>query len=303
MDLKSQSFWFNYKKGSSFDEPLNFNLVTLPFSKRLDQASRCKYNVFLITLQMNLSDFKRIFSFQKTNVSFTDFQHLFSSQRINRYLTACNGDEKRAIKLYKANLEVAQSFHSILGVLEVILRNSLNSVLTAHFNNDQNWIINQKTGFMIDKSLTYNQKINGKPKTNDFLLKQVQSAENRLKFASVPITSGKIIAEQSFGFWTEFFEKHHYKILLGTPIAIFNNLPTGMGRKEIVNDLTKIRRFRNRIHHNEPICFNGNIIDFSTTEDVYNSIINILYWLDPKIIDFCSEFDHSKRIINSSKKI
>lgn len=208
-------------------------------------------------------------------MNFDTFKGCFSTARVNRYLLASDNSPIRSIALYKANLKVAQAFHPLLGILEVVLRNRINDVLTIHFK-DVDWVINEKVGFMSDPSLRYVHKRSGEIKTNEFLKKEIANAEKRLRKTGTKITSGKIIAEQSFGFWTDLFETHHYKILLGKPIQIFHHLPSGVGRKEVSAELDKIRRFRNRIHHNEPVCFNGNTIDFTSTLIVYNSINDIL---------------------------
>ena len=216
-----------------------------------------------------------------------DFQKFFSSSRVSRFLTATNNSTNRAIELYKANLLTAQAFHPLLGILEVALRNRLNDALTVHFS-DPDWIINQKTGFMNDPYQTY-------------LLSSVNKAENRLSYTT--ITSGKIIAEQTLGFWTELFVKHYYKLLLGTPIKAFSNLPTGYGRKKIRHELENIRLFRNRINHNEPICFLGTSINFTETLNTYKSIINIVTWIDPELVTFTNNLDNVNITIDNAKKI
>jgi hypothetical protein len=135
------------------------------------------------------------------------------------------------------------------------------------------------------------------------LKKEINKAEKRLSKAGLPPTSGKIIAEQTLGFWTALFEVHHYRLLKGKPIQIFQSLPRGDGRKEVTDELSKVRRFRNRINHNEPICFNGNLIDFTETESVYNSVINLLTWIDPKILKFTSDIDKVQKTIDKAKTI
>lgn len=233
---------------------------------------------------------------------FANFRNYFSSPRIGRYLTACANDTKRCIKLYKSNLELAQSFHPLLGSLEVILRNGINDQLTSYFT-DPNWIINQKGGFMIDPLLTYTNKKTGQKKTNKFLLDSVKNAERKLIKKGIGVTSGRIISEQTFGFWTDIFENHHYKILKGRPIKMFKNLPKGYGRTEILNELTKIRQFRNRINHNEPICFVGSAIDFSETLTVYNSIQHVLTWINPELNKWIKSLDKVKSVIAKGQKI
>jgi hypothetical protein len=235
-------------------------------------------------------------------MKFKDLRQYFSSARISRYLTATANSSTRAAKLYKANLKVTQAFHPLLGIVEVILRNRVNDVLTAYFT-DPDWIINQKSGFMIDPSLVYIHKKTRRRIRNEFLKKEVEKAERRLRKTGALVTSGRIIAEQTFGFWTDLFEVHHYKLLAGKPIQIFSSLPSGHGRKQVNDELDKIRRFRNRINHNEPICFSGNIIDFGTTLDVYNSIINVLTWIDPDLVTYIKDIDKVQKIIAQARRI
>lgn len=235
-------------------------------------------------------------------MKFRDFKRFFSEARVNRYLIATSNSNSKAVKLYKANLKVSQAFHPLLGVFEVVLRNRLNDILTSHFM-DSNWIINQKSGFMSDPTLKYIFKRTNTQKTNDFLKREIIKAEKRLQNTNAPVTSGKIIAEQTFGFWTELFEAHHYRLLKGKPIQVFCVLPAGYGRKEIIRELDKIRRFRNRINHNEPICFRGDDIDFTVTIEVYNSITNLLNWIDPEIMKLVSDIDKVKITINKAMAI
>ena len=67
--------------------------------------------------------------------------------------------------------------------------------------------------------------------------------------------------------------------------------------------MNKIREFRNRINHNEPICFNGNNIDFNYVEDVYNSIIQIINWIDPELINWIQDMDSVMTKISNAKLI
>jgi hypothetical protein len=235
-------------------------------------------------------------------MKFKDFKQYFSDARVNRYLVATGNSKSGAVKLYKSQLKVSQAFHPLLGVLEVDLRNRLNDTLASYFA-DPNWIINQKTGFMVDHSLTFIYKKTGRQKTNNFLLKEIENAERRLRKSGTLITSGKIIAEQTLGFWTDLFEVHHYRLLKGKPIQIFKTLPTGHGRKEVIDELDKIRRFRNRIYHNEPICFVGNTIDFTNTFEVHKSVLKILTWIDPELVKFISALDKVNKIIDSARKL
>ena len=228
-------------------------------------------------------------------------KHL-SSARINRYLIATGNNNQRAMKLYKHNLRVSQSFMPILSVLEVSIRNGLNTILSAHFT-DPDWIINQKNGFMSHASLSYYNASAGRIVHNHFLKKAVEKSEKKLKRYGLTLSAGKIISDQNFGFWTELFELTFYKILSGRPIQIFGNLPTGTNRIDVMNRLNKIRNFRNRISHSEPICFTNNIIDFSEATDVYATIIELFNWIDPELEKFIKDIDTVSVKITNAQRI
>ena len=71
----------------------------------------------------------------------------------------------------------------------------------------------------------------------------------------------------------------------------FPNKPSIANRSVISQKLNRIREFRNRVYHNEPICFNGNNIDFSTAEDIRDEIFEILIWIDPDLSSYCEYFN------------
>jgi hypothetical protein len=208
------------------------------------------------------------------------FKHFLSAPRIERYLFARDFDEELCVKLYKSNLNISKSFHPVLGIFEVVLRNEIDKVLQLYFNDD-NWIINQQYGFMIAPALSYFDPYFGKITHNRFIFNSVEMSKIKILKKSTNINSNRVLAEQSLSFWTELFEKKYYKLLKGRPIQIFKNLPKNISRVDILNQLTKIRKFRNRIYHNEPICFKGNEVDLQTPLNIYISILNLMNWINP----------------------
>ena len=64
----------------------------------------------------------------------------------------------------------------------------------------------------------------------------IPKAEKKIADRGVRVTTGRVIAEQTLGFWNSFYETHHYALLAGVPCRIFKKLPPGFGRKEI-NDI------------------------------------------------------------------
>ena len=155
---------------------------------------------------------------------------------------------------------------------------------------------------MSDSSLIQIKK-NGRFFTNDFLKSSIEKSEKRLKRLNLTITSSRIIADQSFGFWTEFFEVHYYKFLKGRPVKIFDNLPAGMGRKEVSDRLNKIRMIRNRISHNEPICFKGTFLDFAEIEGAYLILLELISWINPDLNNWMKDLNQVNVAITQAKSL
>ncbi|MDD3720940.1 MAG: hypothetical protein PHW92_00420 [Lutibacter sp.] len=132
-----------------------------------------------------------------------------------------------------------------------------------------------------------------------FLRKSVQKAENTINRKGGTITAGKVIAEQSFGFWTSLFDTHHYRLIGGVIIHCFPNKPSTMNRSLINQKLNRIREFRNRVYHNEPICFNGNAIDFLNATLIKQEMYELLEWMDTDLIDYVDYFNGIDKKINA----
>jgi hypothetical protein len=213
-----------------------------------------------------------------------------SKPRYNRYLIATTYNHKRAQMLYHSNIRLAQAFHPVLSQFEVVLRNALNRVLSAHFI-DKDWIINQKNGFMCDDSLRNSQF---------YVKSSVQKTEAKLIRRGMSISSGKIISDQTLGFWIAFFLSHHYSLVKGQPIQIFMHKPANENRASIYDKLNKIKDFRNRVNHCEPICFSGHKINCDDALMIRTTIYTLIQWIDPGLIPFFKKIDN---IPNKVKRI
>jgi hypothetical protein len=215
-------------------------------------------------------------------LNYDKFEHFVSQPRIDRFLQATNNSKSKAQKLYGINLRVSQSFYPILNLFEIFLRNSINHQMSSYFVN-QDWIVTEKNGFMKNPSL----------KSSRFKLRSsVQNAEKVIRQRGGKVTAGKIIAEQTFGFWTSLFDTHHYKLIGGCVIHCFSDKPPRVNRNIINQALHRIREFRNRVYHNEPICFNSsNHIDFTEAKTIKSNIYNLLGWMDSELVDYVKHFD------------
>ena len=211
-------------------------------------------------------------------MNYAKLEQFTSKPRLDRFLVSCANSHEKALILYNVNLKVSQAFYPIMNLLETFLRNSINDKLAIHFN-DAAWIINQKNGFMSDSSLA--------PKY--WIREQVIKAENNTRGT---ITPGKIIAEQTFGFWTSLFEPRHYRLIAGYVIHCLPNKSPHVNRSYIASTLKDIREFRNRIYHNEAICFDNITIDFSHAKRIKSEIYNLLEWMDADLKTYVMQFDN-----------
>jgi hypothetical protein len=205
-------------------------------------------------------------------------QEFLSVPRFERYLNACGGDKQKTLELYKLNLKLAKAFHPVVGTFEVILRNKLDFEFAKGFG-EINWAILSR---------------NKLPK---FMKDEILKAENRLKKRGGIITHHKLMSDQNFGFWTESFEKNSFGVLKGSPIYCFRFRPKGVNRDNLNLKLNAVRRFRNRINHNDPICFKGAKVDFSDAKTTYQHLCDLLEWIDPETRILMKGIDEVERLL------
>lgn len=223
-------------------------------------------------------------------MNFSKHEYFFSQIRLSRYLNAYSGDATKAIKLYKANIQLSQAFYPLISILEVALRNGIDKQISKHFS-DSNWLLTQRNQFANHPLLIYKDKRGTHP--DHFFIEKLKQAEDKLRFRGAPLIHGKLLAELTFGFWVKFFDNSPIKILKGTQLKAFKNSP-GMPVTKVHSHLNSIVALRNRISHNEPICFDklGNVC-IVTMQCYETDILNALGWLDNDLriwsekVNFC----------------
>ena len=60
--------------------------------------------------------------FRKKFMKYEKFERIMSQKRMNRYLAACGGDSRKAMTLYRYNLQLSQETFTIISCFEVALR-------------------------------------------------------------------------------------------------------------------------------------------------------------------------------------
>ena len=208
-------------------------------------------------------------------------ENYISAPRFERYLKAADYNKTRAAKLYIANIELAQAAHPLITQFEVVLRNSLNMQLSNYFDNPD-WIIHEKDGFMKNPSL----------RESDFFLRRtIEKTELLLRRKRISITCGKIVSEQSLGFWVALFLSHHYRLIDGQPIKIFAYKPVSENRSRLYSKLSAIKTLRNRVNHCDPLCFKKNKIDCSLILSIRLDMLRLIEWIEPDLLPFFESID------------
>ena len=64
------------------------------------------------------------------------FEDAFSSERMGKYLSACNSDTRKAMTLYRYNLQLSQEMFTLISCFEVALRNRIDKQLKASLGVD-----------------------------------------------------------------------------------------------------------------------------------------------------------------------
>ncbi|MDF9831211.1 hypothetical protein [Parabacteroides sp. PF5-6] len=194
-------------------------------------------------------------------MKYSEYEKALSIPRLNKYKVACQGNKNKTLILYRYNIKLCQKFHGVLGVLEIILRNAIDEHYKTLFL-DNDWLITQATNGFLHSS------------KNDIF----RERDKLLRMNTY--THEKLVASLSFGAWTIMFSKHLYRLGGKTLLQIFPNKAHGLNQKQIYKDLDKIRVFRNRIAHHEPICFNPQRqINVDYAEEIFNLIIQYLKFL------------------------
>jgi hypothetical protein len=178
---------------------------------------------------------------------------------------------------YKSNILISESFYPLLAVLEIGLRNSIDYQLTKRFNDRHLYenmeFIRIATRFQIDR---------------------ISDAKSNILSEKKEITSGRIISELSFGFWTSLFDVRFEMTLWKSLRLTFPNCPKQIRqRKTMSTKFNSIRKLRNRIFHHEAISWNLSVLDRYKLE-----LIEGIEWLDKELMDWLDELNHIDDTIN-----
>jgi len=204
-------------------------------------------------------------------MKYVDFEQVMSRPRMQRYLDACNGNSRKAMTLYRLNLKLSQECFTVISCFEVSIRNAIDNHYKVIYGND--WLKDaQMAGgiFSGDRCRV----------TKQIITSSINKLGNRY-------THNKLVAEMDFGFWRFLYAQPQFYAAGQTLLNIFPNKPTSTptiqyNQSYVFNEMGKINKFRNRIAHHEPICFQVRfpVIDSAYVSNNYNVIQDLFNWLN-----------------------
>ena len=203
------------------------------------------------------------------------FEKVFSTKRMERYFRLHN-DEKRAITHYQSNIELAESFYPCVSILEVALRNAISRELETMTGREDWYAIFPTT-----------------PGLNN-LNRYITQASKQIIGRHENVTPSKIVAELTLGFWVSLFNAE-YELILWKPLRrAFPYLPKNLRQRKYVSaPLNSFRAFRNRVFHNESICWSMKRIS-----EIHDQLYTIMGWINKDLPDWVSSIDRVENVQN-----
>ncbi|MDE6409860.1 MAG: hypothetical protein K2K81_06420 [Muribaculaceae bacterium] len=208
------------------------------------------------------------------------FEKIFSSERMAKYFDKYPTDPARAMLHYKCNLELSESMYVSLSVLEVALRNAISRELRKMTGRDDWYAIFPTTPGL-------------RP-----LNKYITLATHHISGRHETVTPSKIIAELTLGFWVSLLNSEYERVLWKDLRKAFPYMPKNIRqRKNVSAPLNRFRNFRNRIFHNEAICWNINHV-----RAIHTELIQILGWINKDLPLWIAQSDRFPEVCNEINK-
>jgi hypothetical protein len=166
--------------------------------------------------------------------------------RLAPYLKACGGDYAKARRLYVWNIEVSAAFWGPISGVEIAFRNVLHRALVQHVGRADWW--NDGSVNAADVKSAHKEE------------EQLSRQRARIRSAP-PLTADDVVAALSFGFWSSiltgpskvFEQGKYWHLCLHQAFPKWAYKPGAVERQKFVRRVERLRKFRNRVAHHEPV--------------------------------------------------
>lgn len=210
---------------------------------------------------------------------FENLEKSISVDRLSHYSNVYNTKDKKVIiQKYLLNVELSKALYFSLQTLETTLRNSIHKILSGKLNNEF---------WFEDENFIH-------PET----IKDIVNARRKININKIQ-TSGRIISELSFGFWSYLFGSYYQQKIWNKYIKhIFPNIPKNMAKRNILSQrINTIKNLRNKVFHFDTIIHIKNLFE------IHEELLEMIYWLNKDIHDLTIEFDEFENVYNNEEKI
>jgi hypothetical protein len=191
-----------------------------------------------------------------------------SRERIGTYLEAGGFNRVRAMRIYLWNTRMSECFYFPLQCAEIMLRNSIHEAFSNAYSAD--WPIDRKFERHVGETT----------------IAAIAKVQSRIADAGHLITTPRIVAGLSFDFWAMMLTSKFDRPVWQTRLhRIFPHLPKDVPRRALATRIIRLKEFRNRIAHHEPILHVNH-------SDVQKDILEIIGHKCPHTADWVAH--HSR---------
>lgn len=202
-------------------------------------------------------------------MNWNELEKHFSTARLGRYRQAYKGNEVRAASAYTHNMLLAEAMMPSLNALEIALRNGIHARLSIAYGKSDWW-----NSFAGDPNFAWQSK-------------EVSSAQAKLQKRGETLSTDKIVAELTFGFWSSLFNKQFGLILWADLRLVFPKCPKSIRQRHTISSsLNQIRDLRNRVFHHEPILWITPALC-----NQHQRALETLGWIEPKLVAWLGTHD------------
>lgn len=200
-------------------------------------------------------------------VDYERLRELLSAERLGSYLTASDGELEQAFALYEWNIEAAAAALSLTAMVEVVVRNALDSQMTS-------WAAGRPTADWLATA-----PLDGRGRAD------ILKAKERAARGGRQVTHGHIVAELNLGFWRYLVSRRYYASLWVPNLRHAfprTDAPANQHRRRVESDLEQLLYLRNRAAHHEPIHRRDLMADLERA-------IALLACIDPEAARWCRQ--------------
>ena len=124
------------------------------------------------------------------------------------------------------------------------------------------------------------------------LNKYITQASKQIAGRHEQITTSKIIAELTLGFWVSLLNAEYERLLWKDLRRAFPYIPKkDRKRKNVSAPLNRFRAFRNRVFHNESICWN-----MKKVQEIHDELLLVLEWINKDLPEWLTEIDRFENV-------